>query len=82
MSHRSCNENITQKGAIFFRKLIMDWRRDWRTITIHGKTETFIISIIKESNGTFVFNLSDFKILWREQIDTEEIIRRAKVSQY
>lgn len=56
------------------------WSRDWRTITISDTNETFIVSIVNESNGNFLFNLSDFKVFWRERIDSQEILRRAKVS--
>lgn len=54
---------------------------DWRQITTGDTNETFVISLIKsESEGNFVFNLSNFKELWRETIDWQEILRRAKVS--
>lgn len=58
----------------------MDWRRDWRSIQISDTNESFIISIVNECNGNFVFKLSDFKVIWREQIDWKEILHRAKVS--
>lgn len=56
---------------------------DWRPITIGETNDTFLISIKRiksESDGNFVFNLSNFKELWRETIDWQEILRRAKVS--
>lgn len=56
---------------------------DWRPITIGDTNDTFLISIKRiksESDGNFVFNLSNFKELWRETIDWQEILRRAKVS--
>lgn len=64
--------------AILFILLKMDWK----SITISGTNEphTSLISIIIESNGKFVFQMTDFKVLWREKIDWMEILLRAKVS--
>lgn len=53
---------------------------DWRNITVSDTNKTFLISIENESDGNFVFNLSDLKELWQETIQWQEILRRAKVS--
>lgn len=53
---------------------------DWQTITTSDTHKTFLISIRDESNGSFFFNLTDFKELWREKIDWQAILRRTKVS--
>ncbi|KAJ6635370.1 hypothetical protein Bhyg_13955 [Pseudolycoriella hygida] len=53
-------------------------KMDWRTIVIAETNQTFVISIASTSTGSFVFNLSDFKELWLERIEWQEILCRAK----
>ena len=54
---------------------------DWQPISIDGRNETFLISIVNKSNDNFRFNLTNFKELWSEEIEWQAILNRAKVSQ-
>ncbi|KAG4074442.1 hypothetical protein HA402_015138 [Bradysia odoriphaga] len=51
---------------------------DWQPIIIDGRNETFLVSIINQSNDNFQFNLTNLKELWSEKIEWQAILKRAK----